>query len=173
MLAKLASLTSVFTYKYKLRPTPAQRQLLRSYMGAYRYTYNQMVSMYNDSDRCQAIFGVKQPPSTQDAREHIMQRVNATDELSWVKDVPYNLRELAPREYAKAVKVSRVSSCTSSRSRKTVGYSVRILESRRSEALPTAKQGALSVERTVNMQGPASVACYTEFTEWCTPSHGM
>ena len=36
-----------------------------------------------------------------------MKKVNETPTLSWVKDVPYNLRELAPREYAAAVKVSR------------------------------------------------------------------
>ena len=98
---------SVYTYKFKLHPTLAQRTLLRSYMGAYRYTYNELVSIYKDPERCQTIFGTKKPPSTQDAREAVMLKVNETPSLAWVKHVPYNLRELAPREYAAAVKVSR------------------------------------------------------------------
>ena len=96
-----------FTHKFKLNPTRTQRQRLRSYMGAYRYTYNEIVSIYKDPERCQAIFGTKKPPSTQDARETVMKKVSETPALAWVKEVPYNLRELAPKEYADAVKVSR------------------------------------------------------------------
>lgn len=100
------SATASFTHKFKLNPTPAQRRILRSYLGAYRYTYNEMVSIYKDRPRCQELFGLDRPPSTQDARESVMERVNETPTLAWVKGVPYNLRELAPREYASATKVA-------------------------------------------------------------------
>jgi hypothetical protein len=52
---KMEDPESFYTYKFKLKPTPAQRRLLRSYMGAYRYTYNELVSIYKDPERCQTI----------------------------------------------------------------------------------------------------------------------
>ena len=104
---ELATPTGIFTYKYKLRPTNDQKTMLRSYMGAFRFVYNQVVATHKDKEFCKTVFGVRNPPS-QDVREHIMKKITDDVKLAWVKNVPYNLRELAPREYDAAVKTSKV-----------------------------------------------------------------
>ena len=47
---------SIVTYKFKLRPTTAQKKILRSYMGVYRYTYNELVALRSDPEKCATVF---------------------------------------------------------------------------------------------------------------------
>lgn len=89
------------TKKVRLFPTTHQRQMLHKWMGTYRYSYNSIVALHQDQDRCQELFGVRVPPD-QDVRKHVMDSTPI-----WGKETPYNLRELAPREFTNARKVAR------------------------------------------------------------------
>jgi IS605 OrfB family transposase len=101
---KDVGVTGVFTYTVALRPTKEQRAWLSSLMGGYRYTYNSIVSMYRNPEACQSVFGVTKPP-LQDVRKHVI--AQGTLEHRWLGKVPYNAKELAPREYQHAVNVAR------------------------------------------------------------------
>ena len=83
-----------------------QRALLRRFMGAYRYTYNRIVGVVEDKDFCQRQFETRSPDLS-DVRKYVtVTEPNADASRAWLKDVPYNLRELSAREFKAAQKVS-------------------------------------------------------------------
>ena len=62
---------TLYTRKIKLNPSPAQRKVLIDYLGAYRFTYNAAVALWNDPAECERLFTVKRP-DLQEIRKHVL-----------------------------------------------------------------------------------------------------
>ena len=79
--------------------------MLHNYLGAYRFTYNAAVALWNDPAECERLFTVKRP-DLQEIRKHVL--ISSVQNHPWLQATPYNLRELALRELAAALKVAKV-----------------------------------------------------------------
>jgi putative transposase len=105
------SLPTLATEEYRcmkitLRPTQKQKQRLRSFIGAYRYTYNEMLATYRDQEKCKSLFeGVENPP-WQDVRAYVTHKDTSDPSKGWVTQTPHNVRELAGKEFANARKIA-------------------------------------------------------------------
>ena len=86
---------TAYTRKIKLNPSPAQRKVLFDYLSAYRFTYN--AALYNDRVRDCSLSICRKSESMSSVLEN-----------PWLQASPYNLRELALRELAAALKVAKI-----------------------------------------------------------------
>ena len=89
------------SYKFKLNPTKEQKTRLKKYIGAYRFTYNEYVQTNKEKSK---IWKDKNPTFTE-IRRHVM--TTSVERCPELKEVPYNIRELAPREYLSALKIAK------------------------------------------------------------------
>jgi IS605 OrfB family transposase len=126
-----------------LFPTTDQKKRLRQFIGVYRHTYNQTVSLHNDKKRCKEIFGLETPPF-QDLRKHVLTMDQKDATKKWIYEVAYNQRELAPREFEGALKIARKNQQSGS----TFRMKFKAIKKSRAQTIPL---GARSI--TISKQG--------------------
>jgi len=98
---------AIITRRFRLSLTDEQHKKIQSYNGAYRWMYNQLVSMRKNTEYCREICGTDRIESVRHARTCLLRRIETNDEWSWARPIPNTLLDLATREYGDAVKVAR------------------------------------------------------------------
>lgn len=71
---------------------------LQHFIDSYRFIYNQIVSLSNDTSKCKEIFKLENPP-LQDLTTYV---IESTKNHVAVKDIPLNHKQQAAQEFIKA-----------------------------------------------------------------------
>jgi transposase len=89
-------------WRIKLNPSAEQRARLKTYMGTYRFLYNETVALCKNKEQCVEEFGCREPPQ-QFVREYVLKKAPP-----WSIQTPFNIRQEACNDYKKAIKTAKV-----------------------------------------------------------------
>lgn len=89
---------SLKAIKIRLFPTKEQEMTLKQWFGTARWTYNHCVQSYQ-AKTCK--------PNKKSLRQLYINNHNFKDNLDWVKNVPYDIRDEAMNDFLKALKATK------------------------------------------------------------------
>ena len=100
----------IYTRKIRFYPTPFQKKEFEKFFGASRYLYNKTISLFQDKDKDKDK-NKKFSLSLANVRPLIMKNnkdIKDDDKESWLKEIPYDTRQLSIKNALSSIKSSIV-----------------------------------------------------------------